>query len=248
MADQKVTDPGVKVKKEPGANAAKPQHNAKTRYFERLTAEAGVAPGVVQTILEHIRKMALDNLRSKQIFLLRGIATFRHQLTNSRPARQQQLHGRIFTSKAIPERRKVYCRIIKELERAAVDPTKSTSVVAPVAPDSRTRGRRKKGETPKKPPAMTSSEKFRQAVVASVSQSDITPDVVGKVITGLRASIVRDLREKGSFVLDGLTGFYRVDTPARPMQYSNLGGQNQKLCRGSGPMKRAFCRVPWNCN
>ena len=63
MADQKVTDPVVKVKKEPWASATKPQRNAKTRYFERLTAEAGVAPGVVQTILEHIRKMALDNLR-----------------------------------------------------------------------------------------------------------------------------------------------------------------------------------------
>ena len=93
---------------------------------------------------------------------------------------------------------------------------------------------------------MTSSEKFRQAVVASIGQSDITSDTVGKVITGLRASIVCDLREKGSFILDGLTGFYRVDTPARPMQYSNLRGQNQKLCRGSGPMKRVFCRVPWS--
>ena len=248
MADQKATDPVVKVEKEPGASATKPQRNARTRYFERLTAEAGGAPGVVQTILEHIRKMALDNLRSKQIFLLRGIATFRRQLTNSRPARKQLLHGRIFTSKAIPERRKVYCRIIKELERAAVDPTKSISVVAPVAPESRARAKRKKGETPKKPAAMTSSEKFKQAVVDSIGQSDITSDVVGKVITGLRAAIVHDLREEGSFVLDGLTGFYRVDTPARPMQYSNLGGRHKKLCRGSGPMKRVFCRVPWNCN
>ena len=88
------------------------------------------------------------------------------------------------------------------------------------------------GKTPKKPAAMTSSEKFRQAVVASIDQSEITSDVVGKVITGLRASIVCDLREKESFVLDGLTGFYRVDTPARPMQYSNLRGQNQTLCMG----------------
>jgi hypothetical protein len=61
---------------------------------------------------------------------------------------------------------------------------------------------------------MTSSEKFKQAVADSIGQSDITSDVVGKVITGLRAAIVHDLREEGSFVLHGLTGFYRVDTPA----------------------------------
>ena len=86
--------------------------------------------------------------------------------------------------------------------------------------------------------------KFKEAVSKSIGQPDITSDVVGKVIAGLRELIVRDLREKGRFILAGLAGFYRVDAPARPPHYSNLRGQRQKLCKGSGPQKRVFSRVP----
>ena len=89
-------------------------------------------------------------------------------------------------------------------------------------------------------------EKFKEAVSTSIGQPDITPDVVGKVTAGLRGVIVRDLREKGSFVLAGLASFYRVDAPARPLHYSNLRGQKLKLCKGSGPQRRIFCRVPAN--
>ena len=88
----------VQIQQEQGANVAKtqPNSNKTTRYFERLTTEAGVAPGVAQAILEHIRKLALEDLRSKHMFHLRGIATFRYQLTTGRPARRKQLHGLIF--------------------------------------------------------------------------------------------------------------------------------------------------------
>ena len=244
-------DQTVRSKGEHGVCDAKAQQtsNATTRYFNHLANAAGVAPGVVRAILDHIYRMALEDLRSRKVFFLRGIATFRHQLTAGRPARKKQLHGSIFKSKAIPERRKVYCRIIKELERAAVDPTQFTRLDAPVALACQASGKKKKMKKMKKPQAvsgLTSSEKFRRAVVDSINQSDITTDVVDRVITGLRAAMVRDLREKGIFVLHGLAGFYRVDAPARPMQYSNLRDQGQKLCKGSGPKKRVFCRVPWS--
>ena len=39
--------------------------NESSTYFGRLAQELGVAPAVVQSILEHIRRMAIDDLRSQ---------------------------------------------------------------------------------------------------------------------------------------------------------------------------------------
>ena len=55
-----MAEPVVKVKRELGADVAQTQDNSNktTRYFERLTIQAGVAPGVARA------KHALKTVRS----------------------------------------------------------------------------------------------------------------------------------------------------------------------------------------
>jgi hypothetical protein len=112
--------------------------NESSRYFGRLAQELGVAPAVVQTILEHIRIMAIDDLRPKNVFLLRGIATFRYSIISGRSVRTKELHGRRFKSRPYPEMRRVHCKILRQLERAAIDPDMGASADGPVATASQT--------------------------------------------------------------------------------------------------------------
>ena len=193
-----------------------------TRYYDCLAEAAGVSRPVAQKLLATICEMAAEELRTKRIFYFRGIATFYNRLTKARPARLQQIQGLTTKARPKPERRRVTCLILKKIERVAV-----SEVAAPLPkPGSKTKE------------AALNQEFARQLA----SRAEVFPDVTNNLIGGLQAVIIRELREKGSFVLEGLTRFYRADAKARPMSYSNL--DETKLCKGRKAQKRVFSCVP----
>ena len=137
-----------------------------SKYCARLAEEVGVAPNVVQTIFDHLRKLAIDALQQTKPFRLHSIATLRRRSYRATPAGTAEMHGRVFKTKPLPATRRVNCRVAMVLERTVLAPA-STS------------------QNPQTPAVKA----LCQALATSIGEEDITSDLVGKVITALRNDI-----------------------------------------------------------
>ena len=191
------------------------------KYCVRLGEAASVDPCVVQKIFEHFRSMAIDSLQQMKPFSLHSIASFRRHMHRARPASTKKIQGRAFKTKPLPATRRVNCTVTSTLE----------CTVLSAAPSN-----------PKSPTPIVAAQ--CQKLATSIGDQDITSDMVGKVVTALRNAIIQDLRAKGTFVLDGIVRFVRVDIKARPAQYSQIPCGKLALFKAKGPHRRVYGRAP----
>ena len=188
----------------------------------RLGEAAGVAPSVVHTILEHVQKLTVDALQQLKPFALHGIATFTRRLCKAKAASSRTIQGHKFTTRPVPEVRRVECTVASPLQRAV-----SSSV--PYASIALT------------PAAQLLSEKL----ATLIGERDITAAVVVKVMTALRNAIVQDLRISGMFAHDGHVRFQRSEAKARPVEYAHNAIHGKVILHGAaGPCMDVYCGRP----
>jgi nucleoid DNA-binding protein len=204
---------------------AKP--TAKSRYYARLATEAGVSSSTVQVLFEHLGKQARDAMRNKHGFKLHNIASLSLTACRARQGRTKEIQGRVFRSKPQPCTQRVRCGIAKALEKSAVAAT----------PPSQNNLKAFQARTP-------AAKARSQAIANLIGAADITSDVVGKVLCALQEAIVRDLRTRGSSLIDGLAKLVLVDVKARSAEYVKHRGRTI-LLKAKGPHRRVYGRVQW---
>ena len=104
--------------KAPTVAATRQGPQALLKSCARLGEAAGVAPSVVHTILEHVQKLTVDALQQLKPFALHGIATFTRRLWKAKAASSRTIHGYRFTTRPVPEARRVECTVASPLQRA----------------------------------------------------------------------------------------------------------------------------------
>ena len=205
---------------------------AARRLHERLASESGLSAEAVLAILTHSKTNAIRELRSKRFTVLPRICCFKHSIVSGRSARVKKIRAHTFKSKPIPDTRRVSCRVMKQLERAAL--------AAPSPGQQSQHGQR---STQKKPARTRAENAFYSNVVESIGSEEITADSIEQFVAALRAIIARDLRTRGVFVLADFVTLQVVDVKAKPAQYVNLKRFRSRIIQAKGAQRRVYGRV-----
>lgn len=94
---------------------------ANAYYTDIAALSGGASARQVHTVLEGVRKVCVRDLKDKSIFNLHGIANYTLRKARASGAQEITGPGWSYSVKATPAgRKRVYCNVLKELEKAAL--------------------------------------------------------------------------------------------------------------------------------
>ena len=70
--------------------------------------------------MQHLRKIAISDLKKKEVFKIHGLCEMRVRHLKGRPPKKSTCFGKDIEMKAKPPRKRVYAKVVKDLSDCVV--------------------------------------------------------------------------------------------------------------------------------